>query len=134
NSQPSAAPAKPAEAAKPAADAKPAAASGAAQPAAPAKATGVELTYLNQSRGQLKAMEALAQRYTETMGVKVTIDSPGPVDYPQKLQAAAASNAIPDAYYAIAPDLMVPYFKAGWAMNLKPELDKEWGKNFTPGL
>ena len=29
---------------------------------------------------------------------------------------------------------MAPYFKAGWAMNLKPELDKDWGKNFTPGL
>src|SRR5687767_8300781 len=60
---------KPAEAAKPAAPA-----------AAPAKAGG-ELVYLNQSRGQAKAMEALAERYTQQTGTKVTIDSPGPTDY-----------------------------------------------------
>ena len=29
---------------------------------------------------------------------------------------------------------MAPYFKAGWALNLKPELDKGWNKNFAPGL
>ena len=137
-SQPTSAPAKPAEAAKPAdakpADAKPAAASGAAQPAAAAKSSGVELTYLNQSRGQFKAMETLAARYTEQTGVKVTIDSPGPTDYPQKLQAAVAANSLPDTYYALGAADMAPYFKAGWAFNLKPELDKGWNKNWSPGL
>src|SRR5262245_37368194 len=59
-----------------------------AAPAAPVKAGSTELVYLNQSRGQFKAMETLAARYTEQTGVKVTIDSPGPTDYPQKLQAA----------------------------------------------
>ncbi len=132
-SQPTSAPAKPAEAAKPA-DAKPAAASGAAQPAAPAKASGVEITYLNQSRGQFKAIEALAQRYGEQTGVKVTIDSPGPTDYPQKLQAAVGAGSLADTYYALGAADMAPYFKAGWALNLKPELDKGWNKNWSPGL
>ena len=110
--------AKPAEAAKPAAG-------------APAAKAGGELVYLNQSRGQLKAMEALAARYTEQTGVKVTIDSPGPTDYPQKLQAAANAGNLPDAYYAIGAADMAPYFKAGWALNLKPEMDKGWNKNFV---
>jgi raffinose/stachyose/melibiose transport system substrate-binding protein len=121
-----------ASAAKPA-DSKPAA-SGAAAPAAPAKAGAVELVYLNQSRGQLKAMEALATRYTEQTGTKVTIDSPGPTDYPAKLQAAANAGNMPDAYYAIGAADMAPYYKAGWALNLKPELDKGWNKNWAPGL
>jgi ABC-type glycerol-3-phosphate transport system substrate-binding protein len=112
---------KPAEASKPAAG-------------APAAKAGTELVYLNQSRGQLKAMEALATRYGEQSGVKVTIDSPGPTDYPQKLQAAANAGNMPDAYYAIGAADMAPYFKAGWALNLKPELDKGWNKNFAPGL
>src|SRR5581483_9975177 len=123
----------PAGAAKPAA--QPAATTaGAAQPAAAAKATGVELTYLNQSRGQFAAMTALAQRYGEQTGVKVNIDSPGPTDYPQKLQAAVASGNVPDTYYAIGAADMAPYFKAGWALNLKPELDKGWNKNFNTNL
>jgi raffinose/stachyose/melibiose transport system substrate-binding protein len=117
---------KPAEAAKPAAPA--------AAPAAPAKAGGGEIVYLNQSRGQAKAMETLAERYTQQTGVKVTIDSPGPTDYPQKLQAAANAGNMPDAYYAIGAADMAPYYKAGWALNLKPELDKGWNKNFGPGL
>ena len=131
-----AAPAKPdAPAAKPAADAKPAApGAAAAAPSAPAKAGGGELVYLNQSRGQLKAMEALALRYTEQTGTKVTIDSPGPTDYPQKLQAAANAGNMPDAFYAIGAADMAPYYKAGWAPNLKPELDKGWNKNWAPGL
>ena len=133
-SQPTSASAKPAEAAKPADTSKPAAASGAAQSAAPAKTSGVELTYLNQSRGQFKAMEALAQRYGEQTGVKVTIDSPGPTDYPQKLQAAVGAGNLADTYYALGAADMAPYFKAGWALNLKPELDKGWNKNWAPGL
>src|SRR5215212_2083178 len=118
-----------APAAKPAADAKPA-----APAAAPAKAGSTELVYLNQSRGQFKAMEALAARYTEQSGVKVTIDSPGLTDYPQKLQAAVNAVNLADAYYAIGAADMAPYFKAGWALNLKPELDKGWNKNWSPGL
>lgn len=131
---PPATPGKPAEgaAAKPA-ETKPAAPAAAA-PAAPAKAGSAELVYLNQSRGQLKAMEALAKRYTEQTGTKVTIDSPGPTDYPQKLQAAANAGNMPDAFYAIGAADMAPYYKAGWALNLKPELDKGWNKNFAPGL
>src|SRR5215212_10309011 len=118
-----------APAAKPAADAKPA-----APAAAPAKAGSTELVYLNQSRGQFKAMETLAARYTEQTGVKVTIDSPGLTDYPQKLQAAVNAVNLADAYYAIGAADMAPYFKAGWALNLKPELDKGWNKNWSPGL
>ncbi|MCC7368655.1 MAG: extracellular solute-binding protein [Chloroflexi bacterium] len=133
---PAAAPAKPADSgaasSKPA-DSKPAAPAAAA-PAAPAKAGGGEIVYLNQSRGQAKAMEALATRYTEQTGVKVTIDSPGPTDYPQKLQAAANAGNMPDAYYDIGAADMSPYYKAGWALNLKPEMDKGWSKNFAPGL
>ena len=123
--------AKPAES-KPA-ETRPAAPAAAA-PAAPAKAGGAELVYLNQSRGQLKAMEALAERYQQQTGTKVTIDSPGPTDYPQKLQAAANAGNMPDAYYAIGAADMAPYYKAGWALNLKPELDKGWNKNFASGL
>ena len=41
---------------------------------------------------------------------------------------------MPDAYYAIGAADMAPYYKAGWALNLKPELDKGWNKNFAPGL
>jgi len=123
--------AKPAES-KPA-ETKPAAPAAAA-PAAPAKAGAGELVYLNQSRGQLKAMEALAERYQQQTGTKVTIDSPGPTDYPQKLQAAANAGNMPDAYYAIGAADMAPYYKAGWALNLKPELDKGWNKNWSPGL
>ena len=120
-------------AAKPAdsAAAKPA---DAAKPAAPAKTGGTELTYLNQSRGQFKAMEALAERYTQQTGVKVTIDSPGPTDYPQKLQAAVNAGNLADTYYALGAADMAPYFKAGWALNLKPELDKGWNKNWAPGM
>src|SRR5881394_3117510 len=73
------------------AGAAPTQATGATAPAAaaaPAKAaTGAELIYLNQSRGQAKAMDALAAKYTQQSGVKVAIDSPGPTDYPKKLQA-----------------------------------------------
>ena len=41
---------------------------------------------------------------------------------------------MPDIYYAIGAADMAPYYKAGWALNLKPELDKGWNKNFAPGL
>src|SRR4051794_8365825 len=102
---------KPADA-KPAAPAAAPAATTAAAPAAAAKAGGGELVYLNQSRGQFKAMEALAARYTEQTGTKVTIDSPGPTDYPQKLQAAVNAGNLADTYYALGAADMAPYFKA----------------------
>ena len=127
---PTAAPAaKPTEAAKAAAEpTKPAAAPTAAAQA-PAKGK-TELVYLNQSRGQAKAMETLAAKYTKDMGITVTIDSPGPTDYPKKLQASSQAGNMPDTYFAIGAFDMAPYYKAGWALNLKPELDKGWNKNF----
>ena len=83
---------------KPAADKPAAAGSTPAAAAAPAKAaTGAEIVYLNQSRGQFKAMTTLAEKYTSEKGVKITIDSPGPVDYPKKLQAASQASSSPDA-------------------------------------
>jgi ABC-type glycerol-3-phosphate transport system substrate-binding protein len=147
---PTSAPAKPAAdagaqgaATKPPADkpaatggSTPATAAGGSTPAAaaaPAKApTGVEIVYLNQSRGQLKAMTTLAEKYTSEKGVKITIDSPGPVDYPKKLQAASQAGNMPDTYYAIGAADMAPYYKAGFALNIKPELEKGWKKNFQP--
>ena len=121
---------KPADA-KPAGDAKPTTAA----PAAAGKTAGAELVYLNQSRGQAKAMEALAERYNgQQTAVKVTIDSPGPIDYPKKLQASSQAGNMPDAYYALSQAEMAPYYKAGWALDLKPEMDKGWNKNFSPGL
>src|SRR5688572_27852217 len=82
-----AAPSKPAEAPakapdKPAAAPTTAAATGAGA-AASKSASGAEIVYLNQSRGQAKAMGMLAEQYTQKTGVKVTIDSPGPIDYPK---------------------------------------------------
>ena len=58
---------------------------GCSQPAPQADPTAaeedIELTVLNQSRGQEAALNQLAEQYTEETGVKVTIDSPGPADY-----------------------------------------------------
>jgi ABC-type glycerol-3-phosphate transport system substrate-binding protein len=128
----------PAEPSKPAgaAPAKPASAPAAAPAAAPpaAKAGSIEIVYLNQSRGQAKALGILAEQYSQKSGVKVTIDSPGPIDYPKKLQAASQANTMPDAYYAIGPADMAPYFKAGFALNLAPEMDKGWKANFSPQM
>jgi raffinose/stachyose/melibiose transport system substrate-binding protein len=133
-----AAPSKPAEAPakapdKPAAAPTTAAATGAGA-AASKSASGAEIVYLNQSRGQAKAMGMLAEQYTQKTGVKVTIDSPGPIDYPKKLQAASQANTMPDAYYAIGAADMAPYYKAGFAVDLAPELDKGWNKNFQPSV
>ncbi len=122
------APSKPAEG-KPA-ESKPAAP--AAAGAAPKAAGAAEIVYLNQSRGQFKAMTTLAEKYTQQFGTKVEIDSPGPVDYPKKLQAASQAGNMPDAYYAIGAADMAPYYKAGFALNLKPEMDKGWKNNFQP--
>jgi ABC-type glycerol-3-phosphate transport system substrate-binding protein len=104
-----------------------------AAPACQAK-SGVEIVYLNQSRGQAKTLTFLAEKYTKEMGVKVTIDTPGPTDYPRKLQAASQTNTMPDIYYATNAGEMASYYKAGLALNLKPELDRGWKKNFRPGI
>lgn len=74
-----------------------------------ARAQDVELLYLNQSRGQAGAMEALAERYTEETGIKVTVDTPGPADYPAKLQALSQGDSMPDTYYGLGDTDMAPY-------------------------
>lgn len=94
----------------------------------------VELTFLNQSRGQEAALNQLAEQYTEETGVGVTIDSPGPADYLPKLQARAQSNSMPDVYSSFAATDMAPFYKAGWAMDLTEELDAGWDEYFTPAV
>lgn len=94
----------------------------------------VELTFLNQSRGQEAALTQLAEQYTKEKGVKVTVESPGPADYLPKLQAKAQSKSMPDAYSSFNATEMAPFYKAGWAMDLSSELQGDWGKNFTPAV
>lgn len=94
----------------------------------------VELTFLNQSRGQEAALNQLAEQYSKEKGVKITIDSPGPTDYLPKLQAKAQSKSMPDIYSSFNATDMAPFYKAGWAMNLEPELKGDWGKNFSPAV
>ncbi len=102
---------------------------------APAKAaTGAEIVYLNQSRGQFKAITTQAEKFSAATGIKVSIDSPGPVDYPKKLQAASQAGNMPDTFYALGSAEMAPYYKAGFALNLKAEMDKGWKKNFQPTI
>ena len=112
--------------------AAPTAAPASAVPAATAatSASGAKIVYLNQSRGQRPAMEALAKKYTTQTGVQTTINTPGPADYVQKLQAAAAAGDVPDTYFSLGKTTMAPFYKAGWAMNLKPELDQGWKTDF----
>ncbi|MFB4285644.1 ABC transporter substrate-binding protein [Nonomuraea sp. MTCD27] len=92
------------------------------------------LTFLNQSRGQEAALTQLAQQYTEKTGVKITIDTPGPVDYLPKLQAKAQSRSMPDIYSSFDASQMAPFYKAGWAMDLSAELNAGWSKNFSPAV
>src|SRR5215204_534457 len=80
-----------------------------------AAAEDIELTFLNQSRGQEAALTQLAEQYTDETGVEVTIDSPGPADYLPKLQARAQSKDMPDIYSSFAATDMAPFYKAGWA-------------------
>ena len=84
----------------------------------PTAAEDIELTFLNQSRGQEAALTQLAEQYTEETGVKITIDSPGPADYLPKLQARAQSRRMPDIYSSFSATDMAPFYKAGWAMDL----------------
>lgn len=92
----------------------------------------VELTFLNQSRGQEKTLTSLAEKYSTDRGIKVTVDTPGPADFPAKLQSKAQSKDMPDIYSAVDATVMAPYYKAGWATDLSSELSGDWGKNFTP--
>jgi raffinose/stachyose/melibiose transport system substrate-binding protein len=94
----------------------------------------VELTFLNQSRGQEAALTQLAEKYTKEKGVKVTVESPGPADYLPKLQAKAQSKSMPDVYSSFNATEMAPFYKAGWAMDLSSELAGDWGKNFAPAV
>ncbi|MGO4587597.1 ABC transporter substrate-binding protein [Paenarthrobacter sp. 2TAF44] len=94
----------------------------------------VELTFLNQSRGQEAALNQLAEQYSKEKGIKITVDSPGPTDYLPKLQAKAQSKSMPDIYSSFNATDMAPFYKAGWAMNLESELQGDWGKNFSPAV
>jgi ABC-type glycerol-3-phosphate transport system substrate-binding protein len=88
-----------------------------------AGAAGPDLVLLNPSRGMAKALGALTEKYAKDRSVKVTVDTPGPVDYPKKLLAASQTNTMPDIFVAAGSSAMAPYYKAGWALPLKPELD-----------
>ncbi|GAA2212589.1 hypothetical protein GCM10009850_080510 [Nonomuraea monospora] len=95
---------------------------------------GVELTFMNQSRGQEAALTQLAQQYSQKTGVKITVETPGPVDYLPKLQAKAQSRSMPDVYSSFDATQMAPFYKAGWAMDLSAELNAGWSKNFSPAV
>ncbi|MEV0350050.1 ABC transporter substrate-binding protein [Nonomuraea sp. NPDC050680] len=92
------------------------------------------LTFMNQSRGQEAALTQLAAQYTKKTGVKITIDTPGPVDYLPKLQAKAQSRSMPDIYSSFDATQMAPFYKAGWAMDLSSQLTAGWSKNFSPAV
>ncbi|WP_129669269.1 ABC transporter substrate-binding protein [Phytoactinopolyspora endophytica] len=92
----------------------------------------VELSFLNQSRGQEEALTELAAQYSEETGVTITVETPGPADFPASLQSMAQSGDMPDLYSVIDAFTMAPYFRAGWAMDLAPELDGDWGETFDP--
>ncbi|WP_433518946.1 ABC transporter substrate-binding protein [Nonomuraea sp. CA-143628] len=89
---------------------------------------------MNQSRGQEAALTQLAKQYTAKTGVKITIDTPGPVDYLPKLQAKAQSRSMPDIYSSFDATQMAPFYKAGWAMDLSAQLNAGWSKNFSPAV
>lgn len=90
-----------------------------------------ELVFMNLSRGMARALGVLAARYESQRGVKVTVDTTGPIDYPQKLLASSQTNNMPDVFFLPPDAAYAPYIKAGWALPLKPELDRGWKDNFT---
>jgi raffinose/stachyose/melibiose transport system substrate-binding protein len=94
----------------------------------------IELTFMNQSRGQEAALTQLAEQYTDETGVKIVIDSPGPADYLPKLQARAQSKSMPDIYSSFNATDMAPFYRAGWAMDLTEELDNGWADEFSPAI
>src|SRR6266540_4295835 len=93
---------------------------------------GASLTFMNQSRGQAKALDKLVETYQKQTGVRVVIDSPGPANFPTKLQAKSQSGDMPDIYSTLTLTEMIPYYKAGWALNLEPQLTGAWKANFSP--
>jgi ABC-type glycerol-3-phosphate transport system substrate-binding protein len=102
--------------------------------AAPADDGEVELTFMNQSRGQEAALTQLAKQYSEENGITITVDSPGPADYLPKLQARAQSGDMPDIYSSFNATEMAPFYKAGWAMDLTEEVEAGWKDNFSPAV
>lgn len=100
-------------------------------PASAGPAATRELTFMNVSRGMARGLGVLAGRYEGQRGVKVTVDTPGPLDYPQKLLASAQTNTMPDVFFLPPSAAYAPYIKAGWALPLKSELEKGWKDNFT---
>ncbi|MFP3463868.1 ABC transporter substrate-binding protein [Leifsonia sp. SIMBA_070] len=104
---------------------------GSATTGSPTSDRGAHITFLNQSRGQQAALTALAAQYGKKTGVIVTVDTPGPVDFPAKLQADAQSKQMPDIYSALDHTTMAPFYKAGWAMDLSKELKGAWGDSFS---
>jgi raffinose/stachyose/melibiose transport system substrate-binding protein len=100
----------------------------------PADEGEIELRILNQSNGQKQALEELAAKYGEEHNITITVDSPGPADYVAKLQADAQANTMADLFSAVDAPVMAPFYKAGWAMNLKEELSGDWGNYFAPSL
>lgn len=102
--------------------------------AAPADDGEVELTFMNQSRGQEAALTQLAEQYSEENGITITVDSPGPADYLPKLQARAQSGDMPDIYSSFNATEMAPFYKAGWAMDLTEEVEAGWKENFSPAV
>jgi len=91
-----------------------------------------ELVFINLSRGMARALGVLAARYESQRGVKVTVDTTGPLDYPAKILAGAQTGNMPDVFF-LPPDAPYtpPLIKAGWALPLKPELDRGWKDNFS---
>lgn len=100
----------------------------------PADDGTVELTFMNQSRGQEAALTQLAEQYSAENGVQITIDSPGPADYLPKLQARAQSGDMPDIYSSFNATEMAPFYKAGWAMDLTEEVEAGWKDDFSPAV
>src|SRR5699024_6871863 len=94
----------------------------------------VELTFMNQSRGQEAALQQLAEQYTEETGVRIAIDSPGPADYLPRLQARAQSGDMPDVYSSFNAQDMAAFYRAGWALDLTEELAAGWEEDFSPAV
>ncbi len=94
------------------------------------------LTYLNASSGQEQTLIKLNQLYEQQTGVHIELTTQA-LDYPQKLLAAAQANQMPDLYYPMQTgslDDNAPLVKAGWPLNLQPEMDKGWKSSFQPEL
>ena len=96
-----------------------------------AGAAGPDLVLLNPSRGMAKALGAMTEKYAKDRGVKVTVDTPGPVDYPKKLLAASQTNTMPDIFVtarrqqrdgAVLQGRVGPAAQAGAGQGMEAEL------------